>query len=128
MIGVPIPEAAKRLGKSPATVRAWIRAGAPVLEPGSRGPGRAALVDVGALIAWRGSGGRVTTVDDRARIIDALLAFYETHEHDGKTLWQLLGLTRREAARIVCALGVQLLGDELPAEFVQIRSFAIGFR
>lgn len=47
-----IPQAAGAMGVSVARVRAWVRDGAPVVRPGHRGRGHAALVDVPALAAW----------------------------------------------------------------------------
>jgi len=50
-----IPSAALELKVSEATLRRWIARGAPVARRGRRGRGGAALIDVGAIEAWRGS-------------------------------------------------------------------------
>lgn len=47
-----ILQAASQMGVPVARVRGWLRAGAPILRPGQRGRGHAALVDVEALEAW----------------------------------------------------------------------------
>lgn len=49
---VTLPEAARLFGKTQATVRWYIRQGAPCARPGGSGPGTAALVDVDAMRAW----------------------------------------------------------------------------
>ncbi len=51
-----IPAAALELAVSETTLRRWIARGAPVARRGRRGRGGHALVDVGAIAAWRGSG------------------------------------------------------------------------
>lgn len=58
MNAVPIPDAARALGISPATLRRWIRRGCPVAVRGRRGRGLATLVDPGEVRAWRQAGGR----------------------------------------------------------------------
>lgn len=50
---VSVPQAARELGLSVRTVRRAIANGAPVVRRGGRGRGRATLVDVDALKAWR---------------------------------------------------------------------------
>lgn len=50
---LPVPQAARVLGTSSATLRRWIAAGAPVARRGRRGRGRATLVDPAAVMAWR---------------------------------------------------------------------------
>ncbi|MGK2926494.1 MAG: hypothetical protein ACSLE2_12835 [Lysobacterales bacterium] len=50
---VRVPEAATALGVHPATLRRWLRAGAPQARRGRRGRGGGALVDLAALRAWR---------------------------------------------------------------------------
>jgi hypothetical protein len=51
-----IPAAARTLGVSEATLRRWLRVGAPVARRGGRGRGRRTLVDAAAIEAWRGCG------------------------------------------------------------------------
>jgi len=50
---VPLRAAAAELGIGETTLRRWLRAGAPLSRRGARGRGRAALVDVTAIRAWR---------------------------------------------------------------------------
>jgi hypothetical protein len=66
---LPLPAAAAALGVSTPTLRRWLRRGAPVARRGGRGPGRAALVDPGAVRAWRNP--RTVGVD--ARVLAAVL-------------------------------------------------------
>lgn len=50
---VGIADAAAALGVHPATLRRWLRQGAPQARSGRRGRGGAALVDVDAVALWR---------------------------------------------------------------------------
>lgn len=50
---VSLKAAAAALGKSEATVRRWVQAGAPCASPGAAGRGKGALVDVAAIARWR---------------------------------------------------------------------------
>jgi len=49
----PLTEAAAELGVAPRTLARWLAAGAPAVRRGRRGRGGRALVDVGAVRAWR---------------------------------------------------------------------------
>src|SRR4051794_9255673 len=55
MNAVRIAVAARQLGKSPETLRRWVRSGCPVAAPGGPGRGKGALLDVAAVRAWRGA-------------------------------------------------------------------------
>ena len=48
-----IVQVAKKLGKHPATIRAWVRRGAPCLTLGSVGRGHGSCLDLDALQRWR---------------------------------------------------------------------------
>jgi hypothetical protein len=48
-----IHDVAKYFGVDPCTVRRWILKGCPCVRRGSRGPGRGAVLDLIAVIAWR---------------------------------------------------------------------------
>lgn len=71
---VPIPDAARALGISPATLRRWIRRGCPVAVRGRRGRGLAALVDPVAVRAWRLAGEREATLMALASSLPDVLA------------------------------------------------------
>lgn len=58
MNAVPIPDAARALGISPATLRRWMREGCPVASRGRRGRGLAAMINPGEVRAWRQAGER----------------------------------------------------------------------
>lgn len=53
MSAVTLARAARELGKSESTLRAWVRRGAPTARPGEAGRGRGALVVVQDLERWR---------------------------------------------------------------------------
>lgn len=57
MTALPLPAAARALSVSEATLRRWIRRGAPQARRGRRGRGHACLIDVAAITAWRGHHG-----------------------------------------------------------------------
>ena len=62
---VTLPVAARELGVSVPALRREIARGAPVARRGGRGRGRATLVDVAAVRAWRGS----EAVSERAAML-----------------------------------------------------------
>jgi phage terminase Nu1 subunit (DNA packaging protein) len=51
--GLPLAQAAKRLGKHRSTLSKWLQRGAPCLEEGRSGRGYSAIVDLDALQRWR---------------------------------------------------------------------------
>jgi hypothetical protein len=53
MTGDPI-KAAKHFHRDAATIRRWIADGCPVLRPGGKGPGKAAVLDFTEVEKWRG--------------------------------------------------------------------------
>lgn len=61
MTALPLPAAARALGVSERQLRRFLRDGAPVARRGGRGRGRATLIDVEAVRAWR------ARPDDRLR-------------------------------------------------------------
>ena len=132
-VPVPAPQAARELGRHPATVSRWLAAGAPVVRPGRRGRGGSALVDVEQLRQWyaasRGHDQRAEDLGDWREHVEAeLLQFFVLPERDGKTRWQLFGLDERQAAAVVVAIALQLLGDELSPEMLQMRARISGSR
>jgi len=50
---VPLAAAARELRVSPATLRRWLRAGAPAMQPGSVGRGHGAMVCLADVQRWR---------------------------------------------------------------------------
>jgi len=103
---VSIAEAARQLGVVDATVRRWVREGAPCVELGSVGRHNGSRVNVAALVAWRGSGGKFCSTD---RNQDELLmtiagALRDTLLRDageGESAAVLLGIDRGRAAALL---------------------------
>ena len=60
-MAAPFRQAAQELQVHPATLRRWLREGAPQVRRGRRGKGGAALIDVAAIRAWRGQGAASAT-------------------------------------------------------------------
>lgn len=77
---VRITEAATALNKSPATVRRWIRRGAPCARPGEPGRGRGALVVVADLHRWR-LGAESTSAAMLDRLAGELRAYHRSERH-----------------------------------------------
>lgn len=73
-MALPVPEAAEALGVAESTLRRWLREGAPQARRGRRGRGRAALVDVQAVRAWRRAEGGEDALRALAGEIPELLA------------------------------------------------------
>lgn len=69
---VPVHLAALELGVRVPTLRRWIAAGAPVARRGTRGRGRATLVEPAAVASWRAS--QRVTLAAAAAAIPAVLA------------------------------------------------------
>lgn len=68
---LPVQDAARALGVTVRTLRRDLAAGAPVVRRGGRGRGRAALVDVAAIEAWRRCRSQAAATDDVLRVIAA---------------------------------------------------------
>ena len=84
MIPVPVPDAAARLGIRPGTLRRWLRQGCPIARRGSRGRGRAVLVDPDAVRAWRaaveqGDTGRARLLAELENMVPELVADAALH-------------------------------------------------
>lgn len=71
LAALPVPQAAAALDLSVVQLRRLLRQGAPVARRGARGRGRATLVDVQAVRAWRASQ-HVTLAAASAAIPDVL--------------------------------------------------------
>ena len=91
---VGLAEAARQLGKHPATLRRWVAAGAPCVSPGEPGRGRGAMVVVAHIERWRSTGGAPGVLADEwlSRVAEALLAFHREGAH------RLVGLKDAAAA------------------------------
>ena len=92
---LPLTAAAAELEVAPDTLRNWIRRGAPCVRQGDKGPGRCALVDVGAVRAWRGrsAADAPPVCADEAGIASGLLATYRACSG--------IGITQRQAAMVL---------------------------
>jgi hypothetical protein len=71
---LPLRDAAAALGVGQATLRRWLRAGAPQARRGARGRGRAALVDPAAVAAWHRASGTQDALRAIAGEVPGLLA------------------------------------------------------
>jgi len=128
---------------SVARVRGWLREGAPVVRPGQRGRGHAALVDPAALTAWlqaRESSNRTLASDldhrDLARRLVAdiaaiKVAAYRARSDPGKL--RDAGSVVAEFATLAQAVHERLglpppSPDDWPAEIKQICSALNNFR
>ena len=108
---IPLVAAAQSLGKSPATLRRWVRAGAPVARHGGRGRGRAALFDPLALVAWHRGRSDQSQPNDALRVFAA-----EVPEMLARSVWlsfcDAIGPHKRACAPLLsavwynCATGV----------------------
>ncbi|MEQ1794299.1 MAG: hypothetical protein ABL970_08925 [Nitrospira sp.] len=81
MTGTP-HQAARYFQKDPATIRRWITAGAPVLRPGGKGPGRSALLDFQEVEQWRGQAVQAAAEQAGDIFEQVARAFQETIQHD----------------------------------------------
>jgi len=92
-----INQAAKKLKKTPSTVRRWVAKGCPCVRPGEVGRGKGAILNIPDVIAWRG-GGQVQKEGDAERlgfIADVLMDSLrrdKIHERIGITSKQTAGL------------------------------------
>jgi hypothetical protein len=102
-----VAEAAAELGVRPDTLRAWIRRGAPVVQPGSPGPGRGALVDLDAVRRWRArgaDGAPALAIDAELIARGAMAAFRDGMHRD-------YGLTDRQAAGLISEVWAHIVRE-----------------
>lgn len=109
---LPLTEAARALGISPATLRRWLTQGAPVASRGRRGRGRAHLIDPTAVRRWRAAS------DHDARLIEFAGALPELIGKAMADAFRLHPDKRQRAALawLACAgwqLAVEALTDDL---------------
>jgi hypothetical protein len=125
--GIPIADAACELGKSAATIRRWITAGAPTVTLGREGRGNGSLVSVAALRAWRAGG--TAHRDDSETPQMLARAFHAAYATDVpghfRPAHAVVGLRDRDAAAYLvhvyqlCAqqlIGHTVEADRLPQE------------
>ncbi len=123
MTAVSLTDAALQLGISPSTLRRYLRAGAPSVRTGSRGRGRATMVDADAIRQWLDAcPGERDLLELRSRLPEVLAqAALDAHT---------LAPDKRNGAWIACAVwqsAVDSLGldvDALPAPIKRLRKIA----
>lgn len=96
--GLPICQAAALLGVPTGTLRRWVRTGCPVVTPGRRGRGQAALVDPDEVRRWRESGERQRVYLEIAGAVPGVIAHATT-----ETMRQAQGIDKRRLAGIQAA-------------------------
>lgn len=100
---LPIAAAAAAAGVSAPTLRRWIAAGAPVARRGRRGRGGAALIDVAAIEAWRGTGASTDALRAFAGEVPQLVA-----DAVDETFRELVGPHKRSSAGPLAACWFQV--------------------
>ena len=94
--GIPITQAAKRLRKSPSTVRRWIQKGAPTVRLGEVGRNKGSLVNIEDIQRWRGGVADVSHEERLQFIATVLMDSFKRDEITIKT-----GITIRELAGVL---------------------------
>lgn len=97
MTAVPLAVAARELRVSPATVRRWLRNGAPAVQPGAVGRSHGARVIVADLERWR----RGDMPDVMQRVASALVDVLKRDAGEGLPAHRHLNIRRREAAALL---------------------------
>lgn len=105
---VPLAEAARSLGKSEATVRRWVREGAPCARPGRAGRNGGALVVVEDLQRWRAT--TRAAEPDSAHFLAQLKHLVADYHRAGDH--RLVGL-QDEPARLLYAALLEYVGGRL---------------
>lgn len=99
-------EAAKQLGRSPATLRRWIAQGAPTVFLGREGRGCGSLVNIGDLQRWR-RGGDLSTPDNTDSLARLSITLWRVFKCDsgvgdaGYPAHRLLGIRDYQAAALL---------------------------
>jgi hypothetical protein len=127
---IKIEQAAEALGVAPATVRRWVREGAPCIELGTAGRGKGSLVDLAELRRWR-AGGALGERSDREQLEHLprmLLDFWRRDSGLDGPAHRDLGISDRAAAayldvlfQYICRRLDQEPAD-LPPEIERLRS------
>jgi hypothetical protein len=105
---LPLRDAAKVIGRSDSTLRAWLAEGAPCVREGQPGRNRGALVDPLALVRWRRETSRrrevlcpdATPDDLIARATSGLVDAYKLGPYD-EPAYRSLGLDDYQAAALL---------------------------
>lgn len=101
---VSISSAAHRLGKSPSTVRKWLREGAPCERPGESGRGHGARVVVADLLEWRaGIKPDLGVVDRREKLANCMREFLRRDCGAGVPWPRAIGVQEAKAAALLRA-------------------------
>lgn len=127
---VSIKAAARELGRSVATVRRWVREGAPTVRLGEVGRGRGSLVEAEALRRWRegtpASPEGLTLATVAAALYDAYRRAPEGHSQPA---WAELGLSHQQAAVLLVEAYREIARsvegrypDALPEEMARLAS------
>jgi hypothetical protein len=126
---IKIEQAAEALGVAPATVRRWVRAGAPCVELGAAGRGKGSLVDLAELRRWRAGAAVVPDGDDLVqRLPELLFDFWRRDSGLDGPAHRDLGISDRAGAGYLVVLfeyvckRLDLEADDLPSEIEQLRS------
>lgn len=109
--GVSLKEAAKRLKRSPASLRRWVRQGAPcVTHDSAGGRGRGSRVDLTSLVDWwtrreLGATGAAASGVDLDRLSVFLLDFLRRGSGlNDRPAHECLSISQTEAAAFLCLL------------------------
>ena len=118
---LPLAAAARQLGKSPGTLRRWIRSGCPALA-GGRGHGKGSRVDLAAVRAWRDR--KAPSSDAQLRDLAAvMLDFYRRGMEPDAPGQRVLGISNPKAAAFLCFLwqyAARRLKAELTAPEIEL--------
>ena len=138
-VPVSVREAARALGCHEATLRQWVRDGAPCERPGAVGRGHGARVRVSAIRRWRGrrwNCGESDGFDVLAVVAESLLESYQREENHGQPAHVLMDIHSRDAAgylvavygRLYRKIRGQQLGQhgELPEPILQLYRLSAG--
>ena len=74
MTALPLADAARELNVCRRTLERWVSEGCPTVRRGSRGRGRATLIDPAAAQQWAADRDANPTEDSRARLLQQLAA------------------------------------------------------
>jgi hypothetical protein len=126
---IKLDQAAAALGVTGATVRRWVREGAPCVEMGGAGRGKGSLVDLDELRRWRAGAAVVPDGDDLVqRLPELLFDFWRRDSGLDGPAHRDLGISDRAAAAYLATLfgyvrtRLDLDADDLPPEIERLRS------
>lgn len=103
-MSVSLTEAARELGKSPETLRRWVREeGCPAIQ-GGRGRGKGHRVDLDAVRAWRDAQASQNDEAMLRQISQVTLDFYRRGQDPGEVGHRLVGVSNAAAAALLWSL------------------------